>query len=58
MSTYLKLMEKGWTLPEIDGMDVCWFFRLMGHEEKGSEPALSTDQDGNRGLYIDQFGIF
>jgi hypothetical protein len=56
------LMEKGWTLPEIDGMDICWFCRLMGRTNREKDmpgmAAVVTDEQGNRGMYIDQFGLF
>ena len=51
-------------MPEIDGMDVCYYIRLLGRKprkdsigEPGDVP-LSTDDKGNKGLYIDQFGLF
>jgi hypothetical protein len=43
-------------------MDLCWFCRLMGREQRPGEKrgpvATTTDEHGNRGLYIDQFGLF
>ncbi len=58
---YLRLMKDGWTLPEIDRMDLCYFLRLMGHRLKGEAaglPQREEPQTGDRGLYIDQFGLF
>ena len=60
----MKLMEKGWTLPEIDSMDLCYYFRLLGHKSgeksSGKTSVLKPvkDENGNQGLYIDQYGIF
>lgn len=41
---YLGLIEQGWTLPDIDGMDILFYFRLLRRKrEKGKEP-----------VYVDQ----
>jgi len=51
-------------MPEIDGMDVCYYIRLLGYSPKSKSnheqtaTPLVTDEHGNKGLYIDQFGIF
>lgn len=51
-------------MPEIDGMDVCYYIRLLGRKPKATSTGdsamlpLTTDDKGNKGLYIDQFGIF
>jgi len=58
---YLRLMKDGWTLPEIDCMDLCYFLRLMGHRLKGEAAGPPRDgkpKAGDRGLYIDQFALF
>lgn len=39
---YLALLEKGWTLPEIDAMDFFYYLRLL------------TRQMGDQQVYIDQ----
>lgn len=53
-------MDKGWTLPEIDNMDICWYLRLMGRNaQKGDgHTKLTTDAQGKQGMYIDQFNLF
>jgi hypothetical protein len=54
-------MKDGWTLPEIDGMDLCYFLWLMGRRKQDEEdgtPDVPISGHGNRGLYIDQFGQF
>ena len=64
MEVYTTLMDKGWTMPEIDGMDIAYYLRCMGHTKtakprkaKGDLP-LVKDENGNAGLYIEQFGLF
>ena len=49
-------MGQGWTMPEIDRMDICYYIRLIGRvgsKEKGSKAAEETPE-----VYIDQLDIF
>jgi hypothetical protein len=31
---YRKLLKAGWTLPEIDGMDISFYFELLVEDEE------------------------
>jgi len=31
---YLSLLQQGWTLPDIDGMDILFYFELLRHGNK------------------------
>lgn len=34
MDMYTNLLKQGWTLPEIDGMDILFYFRLLRYVGK------------------------
>lgn len=50
-------------MSDIDNMDICYFLRCWKkgakteHNTKPQIP-LAVDENGNRGMYIDQFGLF
>lgn len=48
MSIYNDLMENGWTLPEIDEMDIFSYFRLLAYRKKNRK------KPGVRKGYIDE----
>lgn len=42
---YLDLIRHGWTLPEIDEMDIHWFLELLAYDPgKRQEPMTYIDQ--------------
>ncbi len=50
-------------MPGIDDMDLCYFLRCWragagsGHSAPAQIP-LTVDENGTKGMYIDQFGLF
>lgn len=43
---YLNLMKQGWTLSEIDEMDILFYFRLMCRAGKKEKKVVPIDQVG------------
>lgn len=42
---YLSLMEQGWTLRDIDEMDIMYYFELLAHKaKKEQQPTVYIDQ--------------
>ena len=42
----MSLIEKGWTMQQIEEMDICYFFELMAYkrENKAAEKKVYIDQ--------------
>ena len=56
-------MAKGWTMPAIDEMDICYFLRcwrgvMGGGRGASADIPLTVDENGTKGVYIDQLGLF
>lgn len=49
---YLELLKQGWTLNQIDEMDIGFFFELMRHKGKETEKT-----NGSKKVYIDELPL-
>ncbi len=47
-------------MPAIDDMDLCFFLRCWRGGGDGKKPdiPLAVDENGTKGVYIDQLGLF
>jgi len=50
-------------MPAIDEMDICYFLRcwrggMGGGSSTKPDVPLAVDENGTKGLYIDQFNLF